>query len=567
MEYGSAQEVTASGGARGRRTGNRFSTLRSSLVLTLLVATLGMFAGSSSVAAQQLDDLPLERWKELRENERYQLQIAEKYYRERNWKVAVAEYEKFLSLYEKSIGAPYAQLKWSLGQVQLKKQNTAIKEGFQSVIDYWPDSQEAIAAAFYLGHTYKQIGQNAKAKTAYRDVINKHGQHVAAVYAMSDLAEMAVADKDPTARLELLRKLAFDVKRTGATNGVCVTASQHLATLAFEKGNAEEAIKSLATTYPPDQLPAQVVAFARQPLVTMAAMANTKVQGEKTADAAVGVMRTTMPSDTTDPMKQAIARQHWYAIADLYALSGRDPLVMQTYEQLAKTLGASDEALGRLAQFQKSRMKYEDARATYRRYMNAAEGLGLVAYSYREQSQWDSAVQTYNQLIGQDAENAAKWKGELAATYRAAKKWKEAAGTYEDLIASDSKNHGRWRWELASMHREAGQYKEAIGHFRQCDNFPENFKQMAWCHRQLKEQGEAILLYRQIVASDPNSAAWALLQVGHTQEEAGQKEPAIQTFQQVCKRFPKDSHASLAHAHLQTKYKISITLGGAKEGE
>ena len=49
------------------------------------------------------------------------------------------------------------------------------------------------------------------------------------------------------------------------------------------------------------------------------------------------------------------------------------------------------------------------------------------------------------------------------------------------------------------------------------------------------------------------------------QPQAGQQEAAIQTFQQVCKKFPKDQHASVAHAHLQQKYKISVTLGGAEE--
>ena len=82
-----------------------------------------------------LDEMSLDRWAKLRETERYQLKIAEKYYNERNWKVALAEYEKFLTQHEASEGAPYAQLKWSLCQVQLRKLNTAIKEGFQSVID------------------------------------------------------------------------------------------------------------------------------------------------------------------------------------------------------------------------------------------------------------------------------------------------------------------------------------------------------------------------------------------------------------------------------------------------
>ena len=71
-------------------------------------------------------------------------------------------------------------------------------------------------------------------------------------------------------------------------------------------------------------------------------------------------------------------------------------------------------------------------------------------------------------------------------------------------------------------------------------------------------------MYGQMMSYD-GSAPGALLQIGYTYEDAGQKEKAIITFQQVCKRFPKDGHASQAHAHLQNKYKITATLGGAKD--
>ncbi len=106
----------------------------------LLWSLIGWLLLTTSSLAAPLDQLPLDRWAKLREAERYQLQVAEKYFREQNWKIALAEYEKFLSLYEKSDGAPYAQLKWSQCQVQLRKLNTAIKDGFQSVVDYWPES-------------------------------------------------------------------------------------------------------------------------------------------------------------------------------------------------------------------------------------------------------------------------------------------------------------------------------------------------------------------------------------------------------------------------------------------
>ena len=98
---------------------------------------------SATIASAQLghmEQIDTETFGKMREVERYQLKIAEKYYLKGEFKIALDEYEKFLTLYEKSPGAPYAQLMWSHSQVRLRKVNTAIRDGFRSVIDYWPDS-------------------------------------------------------------------------------------------------------------------------------------------------------------------------------------------------------------------------------------------------------------------------------------------------------------------------------------------------------------------------------------------------------------------------------------------
>ena len=521
--------------------------------------------GAGSVAAQSFDELPLDRWKQLRETERYQLQIAEKYYRDKDWKVAAAEYEKFLTLYEKSDGAPYAQLKWSLAQVQLKKHNTAVKEGFQSVIDYWPDSPEAQSAAFFIGHTYRAMGQTAKAKSAFKSVQAKYGGAPAAAHATFELAEQAGQEKDAATRLSLLRKLTFEFPRSPQVNSICIQSARQLASLDFESAAVDEAVKALATTCTASDLPGQVVAYAREPLTRLASTPETRPKARKSAEGVVAYLKSTLPLAPQTDAEKAAYRHTSYGIADALAAAQWDESVPEVYAQLEKSLGASDEALGRLAAFWKSRMKYDEARSVYRRFGDRFEGLGWAAASYREQGQYDAAADAYRQLAAQDPERAVRWKSELAMTFRYARKFMEAVAVYEDLIAVDGTKQNQWRWELASTHRDAGQHREAIAHFRQCDNFPENFKQMAQCHRQLKEHNEAILLYNQIVGADANSAPWALLQIGYTREEAGQKEPAIQTFQQVCKRYPKDGHASVAHAHLQNKYKISITLGGAKD--
>ncbi len=531
------------------------------LAAILLAASL---LCANFVRANELDELSLDDWKNLREVERYQLQIAEKYWREQNWKTAAGEYEKFMELYESSNGAPYAQLKWSLAQVQLKKQNTAIKEGFQTVIDYWPESPQAVAAAYFIGHTQQEIGRTKEAKAALKAVVAKHPAHLAAVFALRDLIDIAELEKDVPGKVENWKKLTFDIKRSQQSAAACVKASQEYAVHCFYQGALDEGVKSLATSYQGPQLAPHVIHFIRQPVTDLSNNADSKAQGEKLAEQANSWFRTQIPADQSTPEAKVLARLCLISIAELTALSKRDDQVAAAYEAVLKNASPDDEALGRLAAWYKLKTNFDKARETYQRYADKNQGLNQIAYSYREQQNWPLAVQTYTQLIGQDPERKNVWKPELAMTLRAQGKIPEAVALYEELYKDDAANGNRWRWEIAQTYQHAGLLKEAIGHYRQCDNFPENYKQMAWCHRQMKQTNEAIGLYTQ-VSSDKNSAPWALLQIAYTREEAGQQEAAIQAFQQVCKKFAKDSHASVAHAHLQQKYKISVTLGGAEE--
>ena len=48
-------------------------------------------------AQTKLDEMSLERWAKMREVERYQMNIAEKYYKDKKFDVAMSEYEKYLS--------------------------------------------------------------------------------------------------------------------------------------------------------------------------------------------------------------------------------------------------------------------------------------------------------------------------------------------------------------------------------------------------------------------------------------------------------------------------------------
>jgi tetratricopeptide (TPR) repeat protein len=507
----------------------------------------------------------LERWAQLGEAERYQLNIAEKYYREQNWKVALSEYEKFLSLYEDGSGAPYAQLKWSLCQLQLRKPNTAIKDGFQSVIDYWPDSQEAVAASYLIGRAYKDMGEPKPAKKAYAAVLAAHPKHLVATLARVDLLDIARVEEDAPRRLALWRELAFQTERTPEAAPHCNNAARELAVHTFATGGFDEGIEALQTVYPPEQAPYQLVQHAAPPIANLASQDDTRPTAEKVADAAVAWLKSQIPADTADDAAKAAARTAWYCIADIQNAARRFDEVPRIYDQVMQTYGPHDETLGRLGAWLRTQARHADARNVYARFQSRPDGLAAIAASYREERNYDEAVRVFQNLAAEDPERAVQWLSSAAWSYREGGKCDEAVAVYTGLLTSDDEQPGRWQYEIGNTLKDFGRLKEAIAAYRQCDNFPDCYTQMAWCHRGLAEYQEAIALYLQIVAGYESSASWAILQMGYTYEQAGEAENAIKSFQQVCRRYPKTPHASEAHVHLNDAYKITVTLGGATD--
>ncbi len=527
---------------------------------------------SMTASAGPLDEMSLDRWAKLREVERYQLNIAEKYYRELKWKVAADEYEKFLKLYERSEGASFAQLKWSHCQVQLRKQNTAIKEGYQTLIDYYPETPEAVTAAYLIGKTYKDIGDVKAAKKAYAKLLTTQPKHVFTVHARLDLVEIATKENEGDRRLALLRELAFDVQRQPETAPVCVQASHQLAQHYFMAGEFGEGLKALETSYKADVLPAYLMHPSIGRLLgilqelTGDADAAVKKRGLKLADEAIVYLRTQVKADLGDEKSKPRAVQCWYLVADVQLYARRPEKQREVYEEMLKTLGTDDKLLGHLAYWYKTNGARDLARATYLKYQDKAEGQRQIAVSWKEENKFDAAIEIYRRLALEDVKNAPQWLVLTAATYRDGGKFDQAIAIYRELLTSDAKNAEEHHWEIAQTLYKAQRWKEAFTAYRGTEkHFPTNYQQMAKCQRKLKQYDEAILLYRQIMAGHAPSAPRALLDIAYTEREAERKEAAITSLKQVCDRYPKTPEGSEAHAYLNSEYKINVTLGGAKD--
>lgn len=534
-------------------------------------AVLAALLWLAPTGAAPFEELSLDRWTKLREVERYQLNIAEKYYKDQKWKVAADEYEKFLKLYDRSDGAPYAQLKWSHCQVHLRKQNTAIKDGYQSVIDYYPESPEAVAAAYLIGKTYLDTGNLKDAKKALAKVLTAHPKDIVAVYARLDLVDVAGKESDTERRVKLLRELTFDVDRKGEAAPPCVQASHQLANHCFATGDFAEGLKALETSHKDDSIPTHLMhpSTGRLPQILNEMTAQTdeavKKRALRVADEAISYLRVQVKSDLGDEKRRPRAVQCWYYIADIQLHARRPEKQREVYEEMLAALGTDDKLLGHLAQWYKANNKRDLARATYAKYKDAAEGQHQIAHSWIEENKFEPAIDIYRKLSLDDVKNAGKWLSQAAYTYRRASKPDPAIAIYRELLTTDVNNAAGYHWEIAETLYNAHRWKEALTTFRGTERFPENYQRMAMCQRELKQYDEAIALYQQIMGGHAPSASWALLQIAYTHEQASRTEPAIKAFKLVCDRYPKTAEGSTAHEHLNRVYKISVTLGGAKD--
>jgi tetratricopeptide (TPR) repeat protein len=231
---------------------------------------------------------------------------------------------------------------------------------------------------------------------------------------------------------------------------------------------------------------------------------------------------------------------------------------------MGKILGMDDGVLGDIAAWHKSKKRMDQARSVYGRYADKVNGRRAVAGSFREEKKYEEAVRHYLALVGLDKEREATWQQDIVSTWREAHQWDKAIATYRNLLTVDPDRHSDWNWGIAECYEKKGQWPQAIQSYRQTDNYPEGYFRMAECNRHLKKWTEGLVLLNQAKSHD-NVADRAQHRIAQFYEMAGKKENAIKSFQVTCKKYPKSRYASLAHAHLQTKYGISVTLGGATD--
>ena len=131
----------------------RFSfSLASALSLSLLLPSV--HAGRSS-SDYRLD---LARYKQLREGERYQIELADKQYDAGQWDASINEFNKFIKLYPQSEACSYALFMVGRANENKKYPNEGIKQ-YLRVLDFYADTSEAPYALFRIAQCHRASGR------------------------------------------------------------------------------------------------------------------------------------------------------------------------------------------------------------------------------------------------------------------------------------------------------------------------------------------------------------------------------------------------------------------------
>lgn len=548
---------------------NESSRPRNRLIMMMIVLTAVAAWWPGTAAANELgpmERIEIETFAELREVERYQLQVAERHYLDGEHAVARDEYDKFLTLYESSPAAPYALLMWGHCQIRLRHVNTAIREGFQLVIDYWPDSREARMAAFLIGESYVAIGETGPGAAAFRKVIEEYPDHHLAVRSKLALLDLADVAGDQRQIDHWLEQLTFHTERTEAAQSACVAASRRLASRRIERGDLAGGREALATSY---ELPEEVLQLHEIATGIVRQQARNdddalRQLGVALAAAMLTLLEELLPEDLTSEGATPFARDLLVRMAAVHDAAGEREQIRETWLRMGRLLGEDDGVRARLAGWHKANNQRPEARRIYASYDNAVNGRRELVAMDREDSLWDEAIAGYRQLITIDEGRTVEYLRGIAGCHQAAGRSDETVATYQELIQADPDNATDYHWSIAEVYEGAGRLREAIQAFRLADRFPQNYFRMAACHRRLEQWQEALTLYQQIKAAG-ESIPEADLQTAFTLEQAGRREQALRAFQLTCHSHPRTQQASRAHAHVQEHYNISITLGGATD--
>ena len=490
----------------------------------LLGALLGVLCGDALARRYPYGKIDLQRYGRLREAERYQIDVAGRLFKQEKWRSALAEYEKFIKLHIKSVGAPYAQLRIAQCYEFRKLVNRAVEE-YTAVVQYFPKAPEAPIAVFCIGRCLEGSGDFEPAIGQYGKVVADYPKATIAGDALWAGADLAQRKGQLETAIEFRKRIVADYPKAKRRREAAEWLTRHYLVTGKNIPAARDFIRAVRSEvdgemYMAHQIHSHAYSLYRNK--------DTRKDAPAVMDGAIalfeGVYRQWPESRQAREASRYVIRSHWY--------SGRLKEGVAAGEEHAKRFEDDDGGRQWTGRILEQMDKWNEARLWYLRYKNRAGGAMEAAASYSRQ-----------------------------------RKYKEAHAAYMAVVQQYPDHAKRALYNLGYMHQHYSRdYAKAVNAYRHSEYSPPSYLfEMAECFRRWKKYDESIGIYRQIRGFFPAHAPEAMWRQAHVHEQRrkkGDELKAVTLLKKLCDEYPRTGQASRAHHRLESKYKISYTGGG-----
>ena len=474
--------------------------------------------------------LDIKRYGELREAERYQIDVAEKLYRDRKYDSALAEYEKFINLYLKSVGAPYAQYMIAKCQQHRNHLNQAIKE-YKALIDYFPKSPEAPMAAFDIGYCHALGGEPELAVQHYLAVLKNYPDHSAAGDALWEASEIQLSRGLNDKAVDLRKKLVQAYPKCSRFGRAVNWLVDHYLLQQDDLTGARAVFRLYRSEIDTEKhIALRLYNHAYYQFYRHGKQKEAKAWMDKAISVFKGI--TVQFADNETNALWAMGHQ-----GHAFQYSFRPKEATEAFEAVLKKAPEHDGWRNAYARFLEGEKKWPDARLQFMRFKDKAKGAYEAAESYHREGKYKEAEDAYMGVVTQYAD-------------------------YSKLSL----------YRLGYMHHtRTHNYEKAINAYRQSEYSPPTYLlHIADCFSRWKKYDMAIKSCREVIGFFPKHAPDATWRIAHYYEgrnQEGDRDRAIGTLKRICDLYPKSSLSSNAHQRLESKYKVHYTGGGLKKRE
>ncbi|MDA0842107.1 MAG: tetratricopeptide repeat protein [Planctomycetota bacterium] len=494
------------------------------LLLTVLSLLMLPFAsaGHHNTGFSPLD---LERYKQLREAERYQIDLADKQFQASQWDAAINEYNKFLKLYPDSNSCSYAQMMMAYCHEGKKYVNEAMKQ-YQKVLDYYPKSLEGPHALYRMSQCNLKSGEFADEIKILMQIISDktYAGHPVVPVVLYRLAGIADADPKQIEQSVKYRKQIVTDYQGYDYFRHCVSwlASHYLLS-----ENDPVSARNMFIKYPGQSN--ETVELWVADTYLAAARSNKDKSDEYRAKA-----RTIWEEFPAKfPNATSYSKQCTMRLAQSYRDAGDHKKALEIYAAYIAQYPNDDGARFEVARYLEEQKRWNDGRMEYLKMEDKLRAQWEIAYSYERQGG----------------------------------KSDEAISNYQTVIDSDFVRYADAMYRMGEvLYYQKNDYETALKRFMESNySPPTHLFRVADCLKALKRFDPAIKQYGEIVTFFKGSASEAYLRMGRVYlDNLKQNKAAIEVFQTLIRNFPKSGQASQAHRILED-LGVVLTGGGLKE--